>query len=91
MSLDRIVAACTGITGMLVIGRLDKSGKKFLDKRSAEPEIMNAVVRHMIHDAPDGASKTVSSDNGKTWFRITVEPMDEQESNVARVENLIAR
>lgn len=83
---DRVVVACTALSGDLVVGRLNKTGERFLEKRPAEPEIMRAMVEHMMHGTPNGSSKTLSLDGGRQWFRITVEPLFGQDADAAAFE-----
>ena len=45
--IERYHVACTSISGQLCIGRVNKAGDAFLDKRYATDEILLAVVMHL--------------------------------------------
>lgn len=77
IDLSQIVVYTQKGTGEIFIG-LGKPGTRdvFSDSRPAEPEVLFAVIDHMMHDAPKGSTKVVSLGKRAPKYRITVEPAD---------------
>jgi hypothetical protein len=71
-TIDSIGLSAGSRTGRLLIGRLDRSGRRYLEKRDAETEVLHALTDHMLRGNPDGAEKIYSLDGGETWFKLTI-------------------
>jgi hypothetical protein len=77
-SLDNIRISAAALSGAIYVGRTKKNQPGvWTDKRPAEAECFAAVIDHLQHgqSEPTPMGKTVSTDGGKTWWRVKVEPV----------------
>jgi len=77
--LDNITVFCTSFMGELYIGRIGKEPGLALEQRPAEPEIMNAVIGHMMYESPKGSSKVVTTHGKK--YEVSVMPVQDVTNN----------
>ncbi len=76
MNLKNITIGVSGLTGEIYLYRHGKNDSRPLDKRNAEQDVMAAFVTHMMHNNPEGSSKTVWF--GSSAFRLICEPTKEK-------------
>jgi hypothetical protein len=77
-SLNNIYISAAALSGAIYVGRTKKNQPGvWTDKRPAEAECFAAVIDHLQHgqSEPTPMGKTVSTDGGKTWWRVKVEPV----------------
>lgn len=73
MSLNKHWIGTSMLDGTMYLYRAGKNGAA-LERREAEPDVVMALVQHMMFDAPKGSSKVVSFGGGS--YEITVVPVD---------------
>ena len=78
--LENFTVGCSALGGKIYLGRLSAKDKCcFTSKREAEGEVMKAVVDYLQHAQPEPRkmAKDMSFDGKKTWWRVTVEPIED--------------
>jgi len=74
MDLSKIKIGFSPLSGDLYIFRRGKDPNLALDKREAQRDVIEAVIRYMMHDAPKGASQVFHL--GNKSYELTVKPVD---------------
>lgn len=75
MNLKKVKIGVSPIGGTIYIYREGKTPGVAVEKREAEADVMMAVARHMMHDAPKGSSKVFGF--ARESFEISVTPLPE--------------
>ena len=75
MALDKIHVGHSPLTNNINLYRMGKSATAALESRPVTQQVIGAVIEHVMHDAPNGATLTVGSSDGKT-YELTVRPVD---------------
>ena len=71
IDLNKIKIGHSPLTDTLFLYRHGKDQMLALDKRECEPDLMFALIEHMMHNAPNGSEKTVTIGNRKYCVRVT--------------------
>lgn len=71
MNLKNIKLGYSPLSDNIYLYRHGKDPKVALDKRKAEADVMAVLVEHMMHDAPEGAEKTIEFGDKKYIVRVT--------------------
>lgn len=80
--LDNYRVGSSVLTGEIYVYKASEVNGRPLVKREAEAEVLSAFVGHMMHGAPNGASKSVQV--GMEHYRLTCVPMTEEEFEAER-------
>lgn len=64
------------LTDTIYLARFGKDSHTALEKREAEPEVIAAVIEHMMHDTEKGSKKKVRL--GPYLYEIQVKRIPEQ-------------
>ena len=88
MTPDDLGVACN-IAGRILLGRLAKSGGRFLaigKTKDVTEQAKRAVVEHILHDTGGDMRKSrkdvISLDDGSTWYRLSVELCSAPDENM---------
>ncbi|MFC5353491.1 DUF7446 family protein [Azospirillum himalayense] len=75
MDLKKIRIDASPLTNRIRIARVGKDGTVALDTRDATGECIGAVIEHVLHKAPKGATLNVTRGDGMA-YELTVKPVD---------------
>ena len=73
MDLSKIRIDASPLTNTIRIGRVGAKPGVYLDKRDATGECIGAVIEHVMHGSPDGATLNVTAPDGR-HYELTVTP-----------------
>lgn len=73
MALSNIRVVCSLLTGSIMIARFGKKPNIALEHRPAEEEVLRALTKHMMEDAPKGSEKVFTL--GEEKYRLTLVPI----------------
>ncbi|HYF89016.1 DUF7446 family protein [Azospirillum sp.] len=74
MDLSTIRIDASPLTNTIRIGRVGAKPGVYLDKRDATGECIGAVIEHVMHGCPDGATLSVTAPDGR-HYDLTVKPV----------------
>jgi hypothetical protein len=72
-TLEKIRIGHSKLTDRIRIARVGKDETVALDSRDATNECIGAVIEHVLHNAPEGATLTVGRSDGAS-YELTVKP-----------------